>query len=241
MNKPPIETQYKLNIIVLGESSVGKSTIVDKFVEPSIDTHREPTIGIDYKTHIVTTPDNNDTKLNTNTKLVIYDTAGQERFRSIVTAYYRNVCGAIIMFDMTDESTFDSVDYWINEVKSRCIANADVIIVGNKTDLEDTIRIDSERARAFCQSRACDYIECNRFDTSTIVCIFEKLVGHIFRNQVFGKCFDINMHHSKPFIQISEGIYLSSFFAQKQLMNDDENENDGSQDSECKTFKCTLL
>ena len=119
---------YKIKIIVVGDSGVGKTNLVNRFTSNKFDTNSKSTIGVEfvYKT----------LKINKEIiKVEVWDTAGQERYRSITSSYYKGANGAIIVYDITDEDSFKNVESWMNEVIKKGKQNMQFLLVGNKKDL----------------------------------------------------------------------------------------------------------
>lgn len=118
-----------IKTIIVGDSSVGKSNILTKFVNDDFNPYNTTTIGVDYK--IVKIDYGQKT-----IKLLIWDTAGQERFNSIVKTYYKDAQVVILVFDLTNRVSFDNIEFWINQVKGEKIDDPIYIMVGNKVDLK---------------------------------------------------------------------------------------------------------
>ncbi|AWU77909.1 hypothetical protein CAS74_002613 [Pichia kudriavzevii] len=144
VQKPRL-AQFKL--VLLGESAVGKSSIVQRFVKNSFDELRESTIGAAFMTQSVKlTPqeigegDGDGVTI----KFEIWDTAGQERYRSLASMYYRNAQAALVVYDITHPDSLNKAKYWIRELQKQ--ANSDILIalVGNKKDLEDQRKISND-------------------------------------------------------------------------------------------------
>lgn len=122
--------QFKL--VLLGDSSVGKSSIVHRFVKDSFDEFRESTIGAAFLSQTIKLKDYNDTVV----KFEIWDTAGQERYKSLAPMYYRNANGALVVYDVTQPDSLVKAQNWVDELKSK-VGDEDLVIclVGNKLDL----------------------------------------------------------------------------------------------------------
>lgn len=98
----------RVKILILGESSVGKSSLLTQYVDEQFLPVHTPTIGVEYKQKLLTLQDNEVVKVQ------IWDTAGTERFRTITPVYYRNVDGVLLVFDITDEESFETINYWVS-------------------------------------------------------------------------------------------------------------------------------
>ena len=123
-----VKEDYKIKIIVVGDSGVGKTNLINRFASDKFDTNSKATIGVEfvYKT----------LKINKEIiKVEVWDTAGEERYRSITSSYYKGANGAIIVYDLTDEESFKNVESWMNEVIKKGKQNMQFLLVGNKKDL----------------------------------------------------------------------------------------------------------
>lgn len=118
-----------LKILIIGESGVGKSSLLLRFTENNFDPEQTLTIGVDFKTKKLTVDGNT-------VKLAIWDTAGQERFRTLTPSYYRDAQGAILVFDVSNYASFAKLEIWINELETYSTkSNIVKMIVGNKIDV----------------------------------------------------------------------------------------------------------
>lgn len=124
-------------LVLLGESAVGKSSIVHRFVKNTFDDMRESTIGAAFLTQTITLPE-----VNTTIKFEIWDTAGQERYKSLAPMYYRNAHAALCVYDITSKSSFTKAQDWIRELKRQAPEGIIVALVGNKADLTDERQIE---------------------------------------------------------------------------------------------------
>ncbi|XP_051544741.1 ras-related protein Rab-19-like isoform X2 [Myxocyprinus asiaticus] len=128
---------FLFKIILIGDSNVGKTCVVQSFKTGIFSERQQNTIGVDFTVRT----------LNIEGKRVkVWDTAGQERFRTITQSYYRSAHGAMIAYDITRRATFDSVPRWIHEVNKFGAANVLLALIGNKCDLESKRDVDFEDA-----------------------------------------------------------------------------------------------
>lgn len=138
-----MNNDYKIKIVIIGDSNVGKSNILTKFIDDEFKSEISPTFGVDYKSTIV----NCSNKLTNFTKpinVVMWDCAGQERFKSITKSFYNIAHIIIICFDLTDIFSFESVDVWYQEIIKSNILNPIIILVGNKSDLTNSRVVSKE-------------------------------------------------------------------------------------------------
>lgn len=119
---------FSCKIVLVGECSVGKTALTQRLVYDMYQKRMDATIGVDYSTKIFKM---NDTS---RVKLQMWDTAGQENFISLIRTYYKDVAGAIIVYDVCDRRTFDRVKFWYNELKKNSGEDYPILIVGNKID-----------------------------------------------------------------------------------------------------------
>lgn len=165
---------YNLKTIILGDCGVGKTTMLYKYYNGNFNQENESTVGVNFVSKYVETD-----KYNKIIKLQIWDTAGQERFRSIIKTYYRNVCGCIIVYDITNKISFQNSMYWINELRQNN-DSAKIIIVGNKKDLKDERKISFEDGLKMSNYYNAPFFEVSSKDY--VDNIFEKLVDLVMED-----------------------------------------------------------
>eukprot|EP01108_Squamamoeba_japonica_P005606 TRINITY_DN44_c0_g2_i1.p1 TRINITY_DN44_c0_g2~~TRINITY_DN44_c0_g2_i1.p1 ORF type:complete len:205 (-),score=70.18 TRINITY_DN44_c0_g2_i1:286-900(-) len=148
----PSEHDHFFKILLIGDSGVGKSCLLLRFADDSwTDTHIS-TIGVDFKIKTL--------QIDGKTiKLQIWDTAGQERFRTITSSYYRGAQGIILVYDCTDPESFHNVKQWMGEIDRYACENVNKLLVGNKCDLRDEKRVESETAKEFADNMEVPFIE----------------------------------------------------------------------------------
>lgn len=137
---------FLFKIILIGDSNVGKTCVVQNFKSGSFSEKQQNTIGVDFT---VRTVDIEGKKV----KMQVWDTAGQERFRTITQSYYRSAHGAMIAYDITRPSTFNSVAHWIKEVELYGAANIVLALIGNKCDLEEERQVQFAEACNLAEER----------------------------------------------------------------------------------------
>jgi small GTP-binding protein len=145
---------YSIKLLMIGDSNVGKTSILTKYVNNQFSNTFITTIGIDFKIKYIKVN-------NKNIKLQLWDTAGQERFRSITISYFRGAQGAIITYDATDRSTFDNVKKWMDDINKQCSKNIDVFLVANKIDLEKYRVVSKEEGEELAKKYKILYFECS--------------------------------------------------------------------------------
>ncbi|XP_036379551.1 ras-related protein Rab-6A-like isoform X3 [Megalops cyprinoides] len=127
----------KFKLVFLGEQSVGKTSLITRFMYDSFDNTYQATIGIDFLSKTMYLEDRT-------IRLQLWDTAGQERFRSLVPGYIRNSAAAVVVYDITNLNSFQQTSKWIDDVRTERGSDVIIMLVGNKTDLADKRQITTE-------------------------------------------------------------------------------------------------
>nr|2EQB_A Chain A, Ras-related protein SEC4 [Saccharomyces cerevisiae] len=156
-----------MKILLIGDSGVGKSCLLVRFVEDKFNPSFITTIGIDFK---IKTVDINGKKV----KLQLWDTAGQERFRTITTAYYRGAMGIILVYDVTDERTFTNIKQWFKTVNEHANDEAQLLLVGNKSDMETRV-VTADQGEALAKELGIPFIESSAKNDDNVNEIFFTL------------------------------------------------------------------
>jgi Ras-related protein Rab-1A len=147
-----VEYDYLFKLIIIGDTGIGKSCLLNRFSDDMYSDEYISTIGVDFKIRTIEI----DGRV---CKLQIWDTAGQERFRTITSSYYRGAHGIIIVFDITNPETFTNCEMWLNEVQRYASENAKRILVGTKSDLADRRKVAFSDAQEFTEKHGMEYIE----------------------------------------------------------------------------------
>ncbi|PWN50049.1 putative ras-related protein rab-18 [Violaceomyces palustris] len=164
-----------LKILLIGSSSVGKSSLLLRFTDDEFLSPEETsaTIGVDYRIKGIEVG-------GKRFKLSIWDTAGQERFRTLTSSYYRGAQGVIIAYDVTQRETFESLSTWFNELET-FTSSSDVvkIVVGNKVDKEFSRVVTTEEGKEFAEKMGCLFVECSAKKGVGVNGAFDELVNRI--------------------------------------------------------------
>ncbi|KAF8578613.1 GTP-binding protein RAB5 [Ramaria rubella] len=137
--------QFQFKLVLLGESAVGKSSLVLRFVKDQFDDYRESTIGAAFLTQTVQLDD------ATTVKFEIWDTAGQERYKSLAPMYYRNANCAVVVYDITQMASLDKARTWIRELQRQADPSIVILLCGNKTDLDARRQVSKEEAQKYAE------------------------------------------------------------------------------------------
>lgn len=163
-----------LKILIIGESGVGKSSLLLRFTEDTFDPEQTATIGVDFKVKCITVDGNK-------AKLAIWDTAGQERFRTLTPSYYRGAQGCILVYDVANRATFTKLDNWLNELETYSTKNDIVkMLVGNKIDKEKR-EVSRDEGLRFARKYRMLFIEASAKTREGVQCAFEELVEKILQ------------------------------------------------------------
>ncbi|GAY55641.1 hypothetical protein CUMW_165760 [Citrus unshiu] len=166
------EYDYLFKLLLIGDSGVGKSCLLLRFADDSYLDSYISTIGVDFKIRTV----EQDGKT---VKLQIWDTAGQERFRTITSSYYRGAHGIIIVYDVTDQESFNNVKQWLNEIDRYASENVNKLLVGNKCDLTDKKVVSYETAKAFADEIGIPFMETSAKDSMNVEQAFMAMTADI--------------------------------------------------------------
>lgn len=182
---------YLFKILLIGDSGVGKTCILCRFSDDSFNPSFISTIGIDFK---MKTIELNGKKI----KLQIWDTAGQERFYTITSTYYRGAMGIMLVYDITDGKSFDSIGKWLRNIDEN--ANEDVVrmIMGNKCDMEDKRVIPTERGQEVAKHHGIPFIETSAKTNINITRAFHDITMKILEKQPEKPIINANPQPNKP-------------------------------------------
>ncbi|KAG0659978.1 GTP-binding protein of the rab [Maudiozyma exigua] len=155
------EYDYLFKLLLIGNSGVGKSCLLLRFSDDTYSNDYISTIGVDFKIKTV--------ELEGKTvKLQIWDTAGQERFRTITSSYYRGSHGIIIVYDITDQESFNGVKMWLQEIDRYATSTVLKLLVGNKCDLTDKRVVEFDVAKEFAEANNMPFLETSALDSTNV-------------------------------------------------------------------------
>eukprot|EP01130_Rhizamoeba_saxonica_P001707 TRINITY_DN1156_c0_g1_i2.p1 TRINITY_DN1156_c0_g1~~TRINITY_DN1156_c0_g1_i2.p1 ORF type:complete len:199 (-),score=41.86 TRINITY_DN1156_c0_g1_i2:76-672(-) len=164
--------------VMVGDCHVGKSSLLLRQTDNDFYEGGFSTIGVDFKSTKIIVEDNT-------FNIDIYDTAGQERYRTVTCSYYRGAHGIVLAYDMTNIRSFENVRKWISDINTYGEDNSVVIVVGNKCDADtELIEVDREEAIRFCQDRGYDHLETSAKTGHNVQQAFELLTRGIRDNYV---------------------------------------------------------
>ena len=167
--------QFK--IILIGDQSVGKTSIMSKFIYQDFKASYQATIGVDYKTKEI--------YLNNNTigaSLRIFDTCGQERFRSITRNYFKNSNGVFLVFDLANKNSVKNLNIWYKDIENNVDKDCVVFVIGNKMDLKDRDYSIAQEGKQFAKEKGLNYFEVSAMTGAGVNNIFEKMTKILVNN-----------------------------------------------------------
>ena len=156
-------------VIAIGDSSVGKTSIINKFLRDSFDPNESNTIGAFYDSFT-------EERGNQIIEIQLWDTAGQEQYRSLGPVYYRGASGAIIVFDLTNQDSFKSLNNWVKTFRSVSGENSVIVVAGNKSDLVESRAVLASEAKQWAQENSASYIETSAKTGEGIRVLFNELI-----------------------------------------------------------------
>ena len=168
------EVLYK--ILLLGDSSVGKTCFLMRYTDNTFQEIHMSTIGLDYKLKNVQLDDGKMVKIQ------IWDTAGQDRFRSITKNYYKGAHGIILIYDITNKKSFENVRNWINQIKEEVSEKVSIILVGNKIDDEEHRVVATDDGEKIAKELGLMFFECSAKSGVNIDSTFNELVKKTVEN-----------------------------------------------------------
>lgn len=190
----------KFKIILVGDTGVGKTAIVNRFIDNVFKKDHNCTIGVEFFVKSVIC-DNN--VMN----LLIWDTCGQERYRTITKQYYRNVAGCMIVFDLSKKNTFDNIKHWMKDVLDNGIEINTIIVVGNKLDLNSIREVSENDIEELVSSNKIKYIEVSAKTGENIQKCFQEVAKMIFVQKEIENSLKITNHLNDQSITLGDIVY----------------------------------
>ncbi|CAF3336246.1 unnamed protein product [Rotaria socialis] len=165
----------RCKILLIGDSGVGKTSLLNQFSDHTFSETFIPTIGIDFRSQMITHAEKE-------IKLQIWDTAGQERYRSLTGSYFKDAHAVMIVFDVTKQESFDNIKMWLEEINTNATTDVNIVLVGNKCDLASERVVDYAKAKELADSLHISYMEASAKDSSNVEQIFQMLTTEILSN-----------------------------------------------------------
>jgi len=161
-------------IVLIGDSGVGKTNILSRYINNEFSLATQSTVGVEFGSKIIK-------KNGKVIKLQIWDTAGQERYKSITSAYYKGSKGAFVVYDISRKTTYDNIDKWIGELKTNGSEDVLIMLVGNKSDLEEKREVITEEVEKKAQEQKLAFCETSALNGKNVEYAFENLINEILK------------------------------------------------------------
>jgi Ras-related protein Rab-1A len=169
------EYDYLFKVLLIGDSSVGKTSVLLRYVDDTFNPEFQTTIGVDFK---ISTFQLNGKVI----KLQLWDTAGQDRFKNIVASYYRGAHGIMLTFDITNLTSFQNITRWYDEAQNYLQKSVPKLLIGNKSDLASQRTVKIEEAKALADRLGVEYVETSAKNSQNVKLAFESLSRSILNN-----------------------------------------------------------
>ena len=166
-----------LKILIVGDSCVGKTNFVNKFLGKDFNDNYMSTAGLDLKNRNIVLK-------NKKVRIQIWDTAGQEKYKAITRNLFLKVMGTIIIYDITNKNTYNNLQNWINLIKEECGKHMRILIVGNKSDLDSQREVSKEDAINYAKHEKAQYIETSSKTGENVLKAVTILSEKIMENKV---------------------------------------------------------
>eukprot|EP01111_Echinosteliopsis_oligospora_P014729 TRINITY_DN561_c0_g1_i2.p2 TRINITY_DN561_c0_g1~~TRINITY_DN561_c0_g1_i2.p2 ORF type:complete len:212 (-),score=69.65 TRINITY_DN561_c0_g1_i2:1732-2367(-) len=167
---------FQFKLVLLGESAVGKSSLVLRFVKGQFLDYQESTIGAAFLTQTVCLND-------TTVKFEIWDTAGQERYHSLAPMYYRGAQAAIVVYDITSYDSFDRAKKWVKELQRQGNPNIVIALAGNKVDLASKRTVEIEEAQSYSDENGVLFMETSAKTAANVNELFVAIAKKLPKTQ----------------------------------------------------------
>ena len=189
--------EMMFKVVLVGDSFVGKTNIMSKYLKNEFHEDSKATVGVEFGSkqfnvegHII--------------KAQIWDTAGQERYKAITSAYYKGAKGAFVVYDITRKSSFESIDKWVSDLTSAADKKLTIVVIGNKSDLEDQRQVTKEQGQEKASKLEVAFLETSAFSGENLDKAFEMMI-----NEVYKKCHEEMLAEGDVDIEGGQDINLN--------------------------------
>ena len=167
------EYEMMVKIILIGDSGVGKTNIMSKFLKNQFMEESKATIGVEFGSKLF---NHEGHKI----KAQIWDTAGQEKYKAITGAYYKGSKGALVVYDITQKKSFENIEKWVNDLKVAGDPKITINLIGNKSDLEDKRQVLKDQGEEKARSFGCAFLETSAYSGDNIEKAFNLMIKEIY-------------------------------------------------------------
>ena len=171
-NEENYEVMFK--VVLIGDMKVGKTNIVSRYIKNEFNKDSMSTIGVEFGSKELVIEGHN-------VKVQIWDTAGQEKYKSITNAYYKGAKGAFVVYDITNKNSFDNADNWLNNLRASADKKCSIILIGNKSDLEDKREVCIEQGEEKAKNSEIAFMETSALSGDNIDKAFEMMINEAYK------------------------------------------------------------
>ena len=171
-NEENYEVMFK--VVLIGDMKVGKTNIVSRYIKNEFNKDSMSTIGVEFGSKELVIEGHN-------VKVQIWDTAGQEKYKSITNAYYKGAKGAFVVYDITNKNSFDNADNWLNNLRASADKKCSIILIGNKSDLEDKREVSIEQGEEKAKNSEIAFMETSALSGDNIDKAFEMMINEAYK------------------------------------------------------------
>jgi small GTP-binding protein len=171
------DDKLTFRVVTIGDSSVGKTSIVKKFIRDTFDPTEKNTVGALYDTFT-------DKVNGRDIEVQIWDTAGQEQYRSLSPVYFRSAAAALLVFDITNRLSFENLDEWLTSFRNAGTDKALLFLIGNKSDLEESRKVDAQEGKDWAGRHECEFLETSARTGDGIKDLFKRVVARLAGNEL---------------------------------------------------------
>ena len=168
------EYDFLFKLVLIGDLGVGKSNLLSRFTRNVINLESKSTNGVEFATRSIQVD-------GKTIKAQIWDTAGQERYKAITSAYSRGAVGALLVYDIAKQLTYENVESWLREIRDHADANIVIMLVGNKSDLRQLRAVPTDEAKVFAEKNNLSFIETSAVDSTNVETAFHNILKEIYQ------------------------------------------------------------
>ena len=165
----------KYKIMVIGESKVGKTSLIKRYTKDEFGGVYLTTVGVDFQDKIIEIE-------NKKVRLQVWDSAGQERFRNVTKKYFQSTNGLLVVYDITDKESFKKIGFWLDSIKNYAPENAKYILVGNKCDLDNERKVSFEEGENYAKEKNIKFFESSAKENTNVNKLFFYLANEIYQD-----------------------------------------------------------
>ena len=194
------EYDFIFKVLLLGNSDVGKSSLILRYVDGTWSNTFIPTIGVDFKVKTIEVD-------NKKIKMQIWDTAGQERFRTVIASYFKGSHGVLLIYDVTNKTSFKQLESWLEIIENNASEDILKILIGNKIDLEEDREVTKEEGQSFANMHNIQFMETSAKMNTNVNEAFEALAKIMMEFNVNQK---VKATKNDKTVKVSSGKNLST-------------------------------